>query len=169
MRTRFKTFIFTALFFFINFIATGCSTIDKAGAIVPNFLEDMSFAYQQDIQQGNVITQSQINRLLPSMSKQQVRYLLGTPMLVDTFHQNRWDFIYYFKERRKDPIKRIFSVFFDDNKLIKLTGDYAPQDKDEATEIKKNELVVSVPDYIPPNRGFIIRLLAFMGIIIDES
>ncbi len=161
------SFYYQTIVVLVLFLLTGCSAIDRAGSVVPDLLEKVG--YQQNIQQGNVITQAQVNRLLPNMSKQQVRYLLGTPMLVDTFHQNRWDFMYTLKEGRKKAVQKHFSVFFDDNKLTRIEGDYAPQDKSQAQQIKKNELVVSVPDYIPPNRGLITRFLEWIGILKTDN
>src|SRR5690606_17744119 len=50
--------------------------------------------YKIDIQQGNVVTQDMINQLRPGMTRRQVRFIMGNPMITDTFHPNRWDYLY---------------------------------------------------------------------------
>ena len=50
--------------------------------------------YKIDIQQGNVVTQDMIDQLRPGMTRRQVRFIMGNPLLVDTFHANRWDYLY---------------------------------------------------------------------------
>ena len=92
-----------------------------------------------DIQQGNVITQKQISGLTVGMSKREVRYLLGTPLVVDPFHTNRWDYYYSFKEgHSKEVEKRRITVVFEDDKLARIDGDVDSAQKqlpeDEAQE-----------------------------------
>jgi outer membrane protein assembly factor BamE len=81
--------------------------------------------YKIDIQQGNVLTQDMVAQLRPNLSKDQVRFILGTPILVDMFHVNRWDYIYRLQKGSTGEIEmRKFSTFFDDNdRLIRVGGD----------------------------------------------
>lgn len=79
--------------------------------------------YRIDIPQGNIITQEMLDQLKPGMSKSQVRFLLGTPLLVDVFHQDRWDYLYSYQPGGKDRLQRRVSVFFSDDKLTRLEGD----------------------------------------------
>ena len=53
--------------------------------------------HKLDIQQGNVVTQEMVDKLKPGMTRAQVRFVLGTPLVTDTFHRNRWDYFYSFK------------------------------------------------------------------------
>jgi len=79
--------------------------------------------YTIDIQQGNFVTDDLIEKLKPGMTKSEVRQLLGTPLLVDAFHQNRWD--YYFSNvktrQQPDPSSRL-SIFFENDKVKSFTG-----------------------------------------------
>ena len=50
--------------------------------------------YKIDIQQGNVVTQDMIDQLKPGMTRRQVRFIMGNPLITDTFHANRWDYLY---------------------------------------------------------------------------
>ena len=76
-----------------------------------------------DIQQGNVITEVAVNQLEPGMTKREVRYILGTPLVVDPFHQNRWDYFYFFDRRGEKNIKRRITIIFEDDLMTKVEGD----------------------------------------------
>jgi len=83
--------------------------------------------YKIDIQQGNVITQDMIDQLRPGMTRSQVRFIMGNPLIVDTFHANRWDYLYSIQpgggQRRQERI----SLFFNDqDQLASLSGDFRP-------------------------------------------
>lgn len=85
-----------------------------------------SFPYQPNTQQGNWITQEQTALLRKDMSKSQVSYLLGTPLLVDVFDDNKWVYTYLFKAPYRAPIKRNYQLVFKDGKLVKWGGDPLP-------------------------------------------
>ena len=82
-------------------------------------------AYKIDIQQGNVLTQEMVSQLKPGQTREQVRFILGTPMLTDIFHQERWDYVYSYRNGRTGEVEtRRFSVYFGkDNRLMKVGGD----------------------------------------------
>jgi len=72
--------------------------------------------YRASISQGNLIEQDDLDQVEVGMTRNQVRFLLGTPMIDDPFHATRWDYVYYLKIGRKDAaFKRWVSVYFDDN------------------------------------------------------
>ena len=81
--------------------------------------------YKIDVQQGNVLTQEMVSQLKPGLSRDQVRFILGTPVLMDMFHANRWDYVYWLKKGNTGAVeKREFSVFFDaDGRLARVAGD----------------------------------------------
>jgi len=68
-----------------------------------------------DINQGNILEDDRMAQLKLGMSKEQVRFLLGTPMLDDMFHADRWDYIYFHKAGKDAPLQRKFALFFDAN------------------------------------------------------
>ena len=76
-----------------------------------------------DIQQGNVITDSEISQLSPGMTKREVRYILGTPLVVDPFHQNRWDYFYSLEVRGEETIQRRITIVFEDDLMKEIVGD----------------------------------------------
>ena len=89
-------------------------------------LPDFMAPYRIDIQQGNYITQEMVSQLKPGMSKEQVRFVLGTPLVTDIFHAERWDYVYSFDRRGQPREQRRLAVFFQDGKLARLDGDVAP-------------------------------------------
>ena len=73
-----------------------------------------------DIQQGNVIEQAQIKQLKRGMSRTQVQALLGTALLQDDFHNNRWDYVFYLKEAGKAPQSKNLTLIFQGNGVQKI-------------------------------------------------
>jgi outer membrane protein assembly factor BamE len=82
--------------------------------------------YKIEIPQGNVVTQEMVNQLRPGMTHSQVRYILGTPLVTDTFSDGRWDYIYSIKKGDGQRYQERISVFFEDDKLTRLSGDFRP-------------------------------------------
>jgi len=154
-------------------VVSGCSTIGDglrslggATDIIPNALEETSLVYRPVIQQGNVVTQEQVNQLQPGMTKRQVRFLLGTPMLTDVFHANRWDYAYTFGVGSKPTETSHVSVYFEQDRLARITGDLRPQPENER-EPPKKEVVVTVPDCEPPRKSLWSKALDLVGLTDD--
>ena len=79
--------------------------------------------YKMDVQQGNFVTQEQVARLKAGMSKEEVRLVLGTPLLTDIFHGERWDYVYWREDSEYRREQRRLAVFFVDGKLSRVDGD----------------------------------------------
>ncbi len=80
--------------------------------------------YRLDIQQGNIITQEMVDQLKPGMTKRQVNFVLGTPLIQDSFNQDRWDYYYSLRNSEKEFNNKKFTVYFNDDKLVRAEGDY---------------------------------------------
>ena len=76
-----------------------------------------------DIQQGNLVKESEVEQLEQGMTRRDVRYILGTPLVVDPFHQNRWDYFYSLNRRGEDMVKRRITVVFENDILVRIEGD----------------------------------------------
>ena len=76
-----------------------------------------------DIQQGNVVKQEDVSKLKPGMSKTEVKTILGTPLLMDTFHNDRWDYIFRFRKGNTITEERQFTAVFEQDKLKRVEGD----------------------------------------------
>jgi outer membrane protein assembly factor BamE len=79
--------------------------------------------YRIDVQQGNYVTQDMVARLKPGMSRDQVRFALGTPLVTDLFHADRWDYVYRYQPGRGAVQLRRLVVFFEEGKLVRVGGD----------------------------------------------
>ena len=82
--------------------------------------------YKVDVQQGNAITQEMVAKLKPGMSKSQVRFILGTPLLTDVFHADRWDYVFVDERAGKVKERRRVAVLFKGDVLMRVDGDAAP-------------------------------------------
>jgi len=80
--------------------------------------------YRPDIQQGNIINNSDLREIRAGMSKQEVLFILGTPMVIDPFNEQRWDYFYSKRNQRKSETdQRLITAIFDGNTLVQLSGD----------------------------------------------
>jgi outer membrane protein assembly factor BamE len=96
--------------------------------------------YRMNIQQGNFLEPRAVSQLQVGMTRSQVRYLLGTPMVPDAFDKDRWDYLYYLKKGRlKAPEQRHLIVYFQDDKVSKVDNSGAgpmppPEQRDREIE-----------------------------------
>lgn len=127
-------------------VASGCSRMRVPGV------------YRLDIQQGNVVTQDMLERVELGMDKRKVQFILGTPLVVDVFREDRWDYVYTFKGGSVfgGEVHRRITLVFVDGRLAKIEGDIEPSPEFEFDKAE-TETVVSIPD--PPERGLFRWLL----------
>jgi outer membrane protein assembly factor BamE len=92
-----------------------------------------------EIQQGNFITQENISQLRPGMTRDQVRFVLGSPLVVDVFHSDRWEYVFQRQlEFSKGIEQRKLTVFFENDKLKRIEGDVvAAPSTPAAPEVKE--------------------------------
>jgi outer membrane protein assembly factor BamE len=79
--------------------------------------------YKPEIQQGNYLSQEQLAQVKPGMTREQVRFILGTPLLTDIFHAERWDYVYWREGTDGKREQRKITLFFDQGKLARMEGD----------------------------------------------
>ena len=96
---------------------SACST-----RYVPNIIQP----YRPDIQQGNVIIESTLAQLKPGMSQEQVRFLLGSPLLVDPFHNDRWDYVFRYQKGNGPTENSRVTIHFKDNLYTHYSGQPMP-------------------------------------------
>jgi len=95
-----------------------CALIALGGCSFPG-------VYKIDIQQGNVVTQDMIDELRPGMSKAQVRYIMGNPLITDTFHAKRWDYLYSLQTGSGETSQKRMALYFNEqDQLIAVSGDF---------------------------------------------
>ena len=123
--------------------ASGCS--ENVLPRVPR--PQVPFVHKIDVQQGNVVTQAMVAQLRLGMNKKKVRFVMGTPIIQDTFHSNRWDYVYTFHKggSRTDERRIITAVFNEDGKLTNLEGNITPAMGTLLVD-KHQDTSVQVPD-----------------------
>jgi outer membrane protein assembly factor BamE len=107
--------------------------------------------YRMDIVQGNVVTKEQAAIIKPGMNRTQVRDILGSPMLVDLFHADRWDYVFTIKRQGTEPQRRSVTAFFKDDKLVKLEAPDLPSE---------HEFVAGISQIKPGNKPPELELTA---------
>ncbi|NOX43151.1 MAG: outer membrane protein assembly factor BamE [Gammaproteobacteria bacterium] len=103
--------------------------------------------HQLDIQQGNVITNDMTDKLKIGMDKGQVRFIMGTPLINDPFHKNRWDYVFSLDAENGKKESTHITVFFVDNKVSKFNGTVAQA---STTQIPKTQALTTTSERIPP-------------------
>src|SRR5688572_11147365 len=96
-----------------------CSSVPRIPGVTP---------YKVEIQQGNFISQEMVAQLKPGMSKEQVRFVLGTPLVTDIFHADRWDYVFFRELPNGKKEQRNLSVVFEKDRLSRVLGDIMPAD-----------------------------------------
>ncbi|CAH9018938.1 outer membrane protein assembly factor BamE [Candidatus Nitrosacidococcus sp. I8] len=113
--------------------------------------------YKINVQQGNVVDQEMIEKLKPGMTKQQVKFVLGTPTIIDSFESNRWYYIYSYKPGRGDREQHTIAVWFKNELLSYITGNVKinPELADKGLQIEQVESVTVPPRQEP--KGFLSK------------
>ena len=127
-------------------VAASCALL-AACSYKPSFINE----YKIDIQQGNVLTQEMVSQLKPGQTRDQVRFLLGTPLVVDIFHQQRWDYVYRYLNGQTGKVEsRRFTVFFDaEGRLERVNGDVAEGNSGELNATVNNSRLVDLGSLSP--------------------
>lgn len=133
--------LMSKLFHFLSALA-GLSVV----ACSP-ILNNLPGVYSINVQQGNMIDQSMIDQLRPNMTKRQVLYIMGSPMLNDIFHSDRWDYIYSNQPGGEPRQQKKITLVFDGDNIVGIQGDFKPsslpvvQPSEETTvEVPKREV-----------------------------
>lgn len=143
-----------------------CSNVPKIPD-VPLLLKP----YRIDVQQGNVVTQDMVSQLKPGMSREQVKFILGTPLVADMFHADRWDYIYLLEHGKGGVDERKLTVYFKEDSLLRLDGDIVPQsgalagnpDVKKADGYKTPDTSAAADKPPEPKKGFFARLWEKLG------
>ncbi len=107
-------------------IRTGVAVSVLAMALSACGTTNWGFPYRPDVQQGNWITSEQVAQLQQGMTREQVRFILGTPTLQDIFRSDRWDYPYFLKPGYGEQEERKFTVWFEGDGLVRWEGDEQP-------------------------------------------
>ncbi|GHT81585.1 hypothetical protein AGMMS49543_04450 [Betaproteobacteria bacterium] len=120
-------------------LLSGCSFDPVVSRVTP---------YRIDIRQGNYVDQAMVAQLKRGMSRDQVRYVLGSPLVTDVFRNDRWDYVYRFKPGNGEVQQRTLSVFFVDDGLDHLDGDVVTGDPVAAGQAEQGQISRTIE--VPP-------------------
>ena len=128
----------------------GCTTFDKYAPTWRSL-----GVYKIDINQGNYLSQDMVDKLKVGMTEQQVRILLGTPLVVSVFRPDRWDYVYEFSRQGQVREHRKFSVWFVDKKLARWKGDEMPE---SAAELNRSASAKALAPEPGTEKGLLDRI-----------
>lgn len=141
--TRFRFFL-SPLLPVACAVLAGCSTVSSDGSLL-GFITP----YRMEVVQGNVVTQDMVAQLRPGLTGDQVRTLLGSPLLTDVFHANRWDYVFTIRRQGTAPQQRRVTVFFENDRVARFEADAVPTER---------EFVAAIDATKPPSRKTVLEL-----------
>ena len=115
----------------ITLMLAACSWVPRLGV------------YKLDINQGNYLSQDMVDKLKEGQTRQQVRTVLGTPLLTSVFRDNRWDYLYEYRKNGRLQTHRQFTVYFQGDVLTRWEGDEMPK---SAQELNRTAATRDLPD-----------------------
>ena len=128
----------------------GCTTVNSltSGLTEPMSLKGfIAFVspYKPDVVQGNVVTTEQITQVKPGMTRLQVKEILGSPLITDPFHADRWDYVFTLRRQGFDDQQRSFVVLFEKDQVLKIDAPVLPSEDEFVAAISRKKLPASTP------------------------
>jgi len=121
--------------------ASACGSFDS----VSNRLVGSITPYRVEVVQGNFVSKEQVEAIKPGMTRQQVRDILGTPLVTSIFHADRWDYVFTLKRQGVPPQERKLAVFFKGSLLDRFEGDEMPSEADFVATLDNKRKTAKVP------------------------
>jgi outer membrane protein assembly factor BamE len=133
----------------------GCSTIRNATPSAlssPETMFGLLKPYRMEIVQGNVVTQEVMAQIQPGLGRAQVREILGTPLLTDIFHENRWDYVFTIARQGVPAQQRRVSVFFKNDLVERFEADALPTEREFVAAIDRQTEIKPVAPNLSPEQ-----------------
>ena len=141
MTLRRPTALRSAAALLAAWLVAGCSSWSSGDSVL-----GLVSPYRIDIQQGNVVTQEQIDRVKPGMNRLQVRDALGTPLLTDTFHADRWDYVFTLRQGGRPLQRRNVVLLFDGDVLKSIEAPELPTEREFIDSISRTGRMVAAAE-----------------------
>ena len=90
--------------------------------------------YRINVEQGNVVTEEMVDQLRPGLNRRQVRYIMGTPLIEDSFHVDRWDYRYTLRNGNETLTETQLTLWFEGDELVRVEGPDAPNWEESQSE-----------------------------------
>jgi outer membrane protein assembly factor BamE len=123
-------------------MAAGCGSFDRASESIAGIVTP----YRVEIVQGNFVSREQVEALKPGMSRLQVRDILGTPLITDAFHQDRWDYVFTIRRQGVTPQEHRLAVFFKGDALDRFEGDTMPTEAEFVATLDNKRKGAKIPE-----------------------
>ncbi len=126
----------------------------------------LPWVYRIEIQQGNVVSQEEANQLRIGMTRRQVQFILGSPMVTDPFHPDRWDYYFSYKPGTRgegEPEQELLTLFFREDELVRMAGSVQPGASPDNPDAVRQQRTVTVPPQERGDVGILTRLWRWIG------
>ena len=120
----------------IRLLALGCLLVGLVGC-GSNF--GFPGVYRINVEQGNVVTEEMAEQLRPGLNRRQVRYIMGTPLIEDSFHEDRWDYHYLLRNGGELLSETQLTLWFEEDELVRVEGPDAPNWDEPQSEASASE------------------------------
>jgi outer membrane protein assembly factor BamE len=148
------------------FVLAGCSTMTAPFDTWIPYVSQFG-VYRIDINQGNFLSQDMVDKLKEGQTKQQVRLVLGTPLIASVFRENRWDYTYEFRRNGRVETHRQFTVYFKDDLLTRWEGDELPKSVQELNRVAATKALPDDP--FGDDGGFVGKIIDWFNRIGNPS
>lgn len=125
----------------LGLLSAGCSSLDHAS----NRVAAIVTPYQVEVVQGNFVSQEQAAALQPGMTREQVRMILGTPLVSSLFHADRWDYVFTIRRKGIAQEPKHLAVFFKDGVFVRSEGDSLPSEEEFVKNIDTQRKLGKIP------------------------
>jgi outer membrane protein assembly factor BamE len=134
----------TALLLLACTVLASCSSMRS---MVPSSANPLNWVtpYKVDVIQGNFVSKEQVDQLRPGMSREQVKAVLGTPLMASLFHADRWDYVFTLKRQGVEPQSYKYTVFFKGDQLDRFAGDEMPTESEFIAKLGNRRKLGDVP------------------------
>ena len=116
-------------------LLAGCGSMQEVGRSVANVVTP----YRVEVVQGNFVSKEQVQALQQGMSREQVRQVLGTPLVSSMFHGDRWDYVFTLKRQGVEPQRRQLTVWFKDDRMDRVEGDTMPSEAEFVSTLDRSK------------------------------
>lgn len=150
----------------VTALVQGCARTELPRPADLPSVGSLPFVHKIDIQQGNVVTQEMIAQLKPGMEKKKVNFIMGSPIILDAFHSNRWDYLYTMQAGGGRVKRRRVTIYFDGDNLARIEGDIKPAAGKLVVDTRQ-DTTVEVPDALHP--GLIAKIKDTIPFVGDDK
>jgi len=147
-------------------VLAGCSTMTAPFDTWIPYVSQFG-VYRIDINQGNFLSQDMVDKLKEGQTKQQVRLVLGTPLIASVFRENRWDYTYEFRRNGRVETHRQFTVYFKDDLLTRWEGDELPKSVQELNRVAATKALPDDP--FGDDGGFVGKIIDWFNRLGDPA